>query len=493
MLTRRDTMKLAAAGLLIPSARVFAETGTPVASPAATPVATPGATPVATQPSRGSWPMIGGNPARSGVFPGPIPSLEQPIIVRWRYEPEDDWISREAPIMADGRAYLKADRNIYAINIDNGLEYWRFELSNVYHLTVADGVVYATTANGTIHAISAESGLEMWRYSDSAATGDGTPTSSDSSFLSPAVVDGNVIVSGNSAVLSLDALTGDLIWRFATQWWSTHPVVAGGLVLTSNDGGISALDLHTGQELWRSSTGEGVLAVVGNIAIAGQGWAVSGLDLETGQELWRQTYQDIYDGSLAIGASHLLFTSFRENDYGTYSGEVQAIDIETGSLLWMLTLGDINDTWDTEMRVVEDQLFVKIGEPDNQLLVIDVNTGLKTWEYRGYIARIDPVAVDNNLYFVHDGELFAIGNLLDPTLLTDVTLRAAPAPSGLQRGTASAGDVIDHVGGRAESDGELWVEISVGGVMGWIPASAIDPATLPPEGDVWVIYDPSWF
>lgn len=483
MITRRDAMKLATAGFLIPSAHVFAETGTPVASPAATPVAT--------QPTRGSWPMTGGNPARSGVFPGPIPSLEHPVIVRWRFEPENDWLSWDAPVTADGIVYLKGDRNLYAINVDSGLEYWRFETEGVLSVSVANGVVYATSAQGAIHAIDAASGLEIWRQSQQ--IGAGTPAASSSRYKWPTPVQDALIVSREEAIEALDPATGAPLWVFPAYAWQAPPVDTGRqLVLGSHEGGLSAVDLSSGTEQWRNTSVFGSLAIVDSMVIAVGEPFFSGLELESGLELWRYTLPD-FVAAFSIAGSHLLLVTYTENEFGGIRGEIQAIDIATGGLLWVYSLGDNADgDWNIQMRVVQNQLFVQTREPDNLLISIDLHTGLKTWEYRGYIVSVDPIAVDRMLYFVYDGELFAVGNLLDPVLISDVTLRAAPAESGLERGTASAGDAIDHIGARSESNGDPWVEISVGGVSGWVPTSAIDPTTLPPEGDVWVLFDPAW-
>jgi hypothetical protein len=36
----------------------------------------------------------------------------------------------------------------------------------------------------------------------------------------------------------------------------------------------------------------------------------------------------------------------------------------------------------------------------------------------------------------------------------------------------------------------VWVEVSIGDVQGWIPLDAIDPLTLPPEGEIEYVYMP---
>lgn len=480
MISRRDALMLGAAGFLVPSLEVFATT--------ATPEATPGATPVASGSTRGSWPMESGNPARSGVMPGPIPSLEMPVIVRWRFDPENDWLQDEEPVMADGVIYARGGSNIYAINVDSGLEYWRFELPETSHLTIADGVLYATTYGGTLHAISTDTGLEVWRYGD--GSGQGTPGSGSSELQSPAVVDGMVILTGAGMVAGLNANTGEPVWQTSLEVWPVRPVVANALVLGAGNEGVIAWDIVTGEERWRSSTALAAVAAVGTSVVTGGEDYLSGLDLATGQELWRYTML----GESPAGAwseTLVLLVVLTMDDSGSSTGELQAISTETGGLHWMYSLGRVGS--DVKMRLVGDLAFVYIDEPESRLVAIDTTSGLETWDFRGYVTDVNPIAVDNYLYFVHDDQLFAIGNLLDPVLMTDVTLRAAPAESGLERGTARAGDAIVSIGARADTNGQLWVEVNIGGVMGWIPASAIDPATLPPEGEPWVIYDPEWF
>lgn len=488
MISRRDAVKLAAAGFLVPSSQVFANTGTPVASPDALPMATPTAGSAVTQSTRGSWPMSGGNPARSGSFPGPIPSFDEPIIVRWRYQPEDDWISPTAAVMDDGVIFLIGERNVYAVDADSGLEYWRFGTRDAQSVAVSNGVLYVPTYWSLVHAIDINTGLELWRHSQ--PVGPGTPEANGPSYYSPVPVGDTLVVSSDAAIVALNSATGDMLWSFPIVGWSTYSVVESGLVLVSNDRNLSAIDLASGVERWRNTSMAGAVAVVNGVVISGGDSFLSGLDLESGQEMWRYS-RDGYLSSRSIAGNTLVLGIATENDYGGYRGEIQALDIATGGLLWLYSLED-SEYGEFRTRVVQDQLFVQSRETET-LHVIDVNTGLQVWEYRGYITNVDPIAVDQMLYLVHDQELFAIGNLLDPVLMSDVTLRAAPAESGIERGTASAGDPIDNVGARAETNGEPWVEITVGGVIGWIPASAIDPMTLPPEGDIWTLYDPAWF
>lgn len=113
------------------------------------------------------------------------------------------------------------------------------------------------------------------------------------------------------------------------------------------------------------------------------------------------------------------------------------------------------------------------------------------WRFTAEDFVYSPAVADGVVYVCIGKEnLYAIGNLLPTVLTTDVTLRGAPSNSGVERGTAKAGAEISNIGSREERNGETWVEVTIGDVTGWIPLDAIDPTTLPPEGDIEYIYQP---
>ena len=77
----------------------------------------------------------------------------------------------------------------------------------------------------------------------------------------------------SGAVLSLDALTGELQWEFELQTppWSGVMATAGGLVFgASNEGNFFALDARNGQPLWDFNTGAHVRTNPMGFAVDGQ-------------------------------------------------------------------------------------------------------------------------------------------------------------------------------------------------------------------------------
>lgn len=46
------------------------------------------------------------------------------------------------------------------------------------------------------------------------------------------------------------------------------------------------------------------------------------------------------------------------------------------------------------------------------------------------------------------------------------------------------------MGERVDSNGEVWIRVTIGDLTGWIPLDVIDLATLPPEGEIEFVYIP---
>jgi len=142
---------------------------------------------------------------------------------------------------------------------------------------------------------------------------------------------------------------------------------------------------------------------------------------------------------------------------------------------------------------VADEIVYIVGE---NLYALDASSGLEYWRYpldtSSLIHTTRLVAGDGRIFLTYNvNSLLAIGNLGLARLLTDVTLRSTPSGSGAERGSARAGDEISRLGERLERGGVGWVEVTINNVTGWIPLDVIDPASLPPEGEIDYVYTPA--
>lgn len=501
MFSRRDALKLGAAGLL---------------------------TPVAGLAPFGSG-VLPANAQRSTMH-GPV--LDRPIVVKWTYETGAEYGS--TPVIEDGVAYGSApDSHVYALDAQTGEELWRqtgspgystpifhaglaifatspggivaldtgsgsqqwrFETSDRANFTpiINQGVVYFAEQYGDLYALDATTGTEKWRttvtrdewfsvqsftfWNDTAFAITDDPRlvaldlnsgteiwsldAESDRFNSPVLDNGVLYFSGANALYALDAATGNPIWQFTGESSGYYgPILENGVLYWSvTDGPLSAIDAVSGEMIWQNSAGGygatsfGIdgSTLVYHLATGGQMfpfYTLHGIDKSSGQEIWRT--EEIWDqmlpsfpgdGTVVVGQYHT-----RDN---IEERPLYALDIATGAEIWRMTRSG------------------------------------------GFTNRA--AFSDGNIYVgAAHGTVYCLGNLPPAILATDVTLRGAPSATGIERGVASAGDEIDRMGSRNDSAGQEWVEVTIGDATGWIPFEAIDPATLAPEGEVEYVFVPN--
>jgi len=135
------------------------------------------ATPTTEGMPAADWPMYRGNPARTGVMPGPGPD-GQPVEV-WRFQAQGP--ASRSPAIAGGVAYLQSgDGNAYALDAMTGAERWHVALGTADNTPAIVGdMLYVNDGVGALVALNTADGAERWRVAESI-----------SSNASPVVVDG---------------------------------------------------------------------------------------------------------------------------------------------------------------------------------------------------------------------------------------------------------------------------------------------------------------
>lgn len=215
--------------------------------------------------------MFRGNPAHTGVYPGPAPrELHR---VKWKFPTGSRVVG--SPIIQENVVYFGSDDgNVYAVDAESGRQLWKTTTRGPVPCTpaIANGVLYIGSYDGKFYALDAKTGAVKWKFATDGerrfeAKGlhgmqPKTQTIADpfDIFLSsPAVVDGAVYFgSGDSNVYSLDATTGQLRWKFKTgDVVHASPAVVDGVVFIGSwDSYFYALDAKSGNEKWRFHAGE---------------------------------------------------------------------------------------------------------------------------------------------------------------------------------------------------------------------------------------------
>ncbi len=116
-------------------------------------------------------------------------------------------------------------------------------------LVVADGKIFAGSADGSLYAIEATSLDVLWEFK----TGD--------KIWSTPAWDGQSLYVGSfdRSVYAVDGTSGNELWSFATQGpvIATPLVTEGKIIVASFDRRLYCLDAATGTELWTFSGGDG--------------------------------------------------------------------------------------------------------------------------------------------------------------------------------------------------------------------------------------------
>lgn len=455
------------------------------------------------QSTHGSVPMLGVSASPNGQMPGPTPSLEIPVAIQWRFHHSGTITG--SVIVAEGTIFLTSDDGfLYAIDTTTGQERWRFSIGIGSQSTpaYANGMVFTTSSGANFYALDAASGQVRWQFASSEWESAGAePFSTFWNTTHVTIIDDLVLMDSRiSGLHALDIATGQERWNIP---WAASPRVAGDTLITDFVS-ISGYEHTTLTQIWDldDDRSRNVLAVTDDHVAVWLGAPGSGsafapgstleiLDPKTGIRRWslEDRHQYLRSGVIVQDLVIVEFVgAFEPNDE-----EVIALDLATGRERWRVEFIGATKTVPTPMVVIDTTLYRLRG--DSQLVAHDVTSGDELWAIPVPVpdnfSWSQPAVVDGVLYVSGDsGVLYALANPKLSSLIQDVTLRGAPSSTAIERGTATAGDKITNVGPREVRDGVEWVEVSIGDVTGWIPLDAIDPTTLPSEGEFEYVYIP---
>lgn len=218
----------------------------------------------------------------------------------------DRWFDNEgavrfhAPVAADGTLFQAATAvgdpeftaAVVARSTDDGSERWRTEVGGgvlpPFAPAIADGRVYA--GRDAIYTLDARTGDRLWRFEGPEIT----------AFGDPVVVGDRVYVPGTrptpgpgppgGVVLALDAATGEEHWRFETGLPAPSPAVTDERVIVTSDA-VYALTTAGGAVDWRVDSNRFVTAspsvTRSRVYLAGVAGTIQALSIEDGETVWR--------------------------------------------------------------------------------------------------------------------------------------------------------------------------------------------------------------
>ncbi len=264
-------------------------------------------------------------------------------------------------------AYLAINQHVYAINLSNGLEKWRFPTEGKTQISyyappaiTPDGQLLVGDYVKSLHSLNINNGQENWVFSEATDRYIGGP-----------LVEGERIYAPNAGhqVFALD-LRGNLIWTFKTGGpvWAT-PITDPNcdcIYVASMDHRLYAIEKITGNQKWVSEQFGG--SIVGTPALSEDGILYVGtfaseilaVNAQDGSVVWRTSTDGwIWGGPQLIG-DRLYF--------GDLKGNLYAVDARSGEIIWRTPLGS-NITGSP--LVTEDMIY--IGTENGVLNALDLN------------------------------------------------------------------------------------------------------------------------
>lgn len=234
---------------------------------------------------------------------------------------------------------------------------------------VADTQTAYLAGGSYVYAVNLANGTQVWRYPAKA--------SANPFYAPPALTpDGQVIVGGfDHNLYSLNQQTGAQNWVFslAHDRWYGGALVSGETIYAPNaDYNLYALDLHgnlkwsfqADQSLWAAPVSDGQRIYFGTL-----GRKVYAVDASTGKQVWVQTVDGAVLGSPSLQSDGTLFV-------GTYAGSVVALDASTGRVRW--SHPSSSSAWIWAGPALTDTALLA-GDSTGLLYDLDPGTGTMRW------------------------------------------------------------------------------------------------------------------
>lgn len=239
-------------------------------------------------------------------------------------------------LSTDGEtAYLAYNQFVYAVDLGNGSEKWRFPTEGNNRSTffappekTPDGQLLIGSYNNILHSIDAITGQEKWSFTGANNRYIANPLATDNAIFAP---------TGGKFLYALD-LQGKLKWEYETEGalWAQplFSLECNCLYLPSMDHYLYAINAENGALIWKSEKFNG--SIVGTPALSPDGNLYFGTFSSEIIQLNTQTHQSkqlIATDGWVWGGPVLQDNRLY---FGDLKGSFYAVDINTGDVIWKI-------------------------------------------------------------------------------------------------------------------------------------------------------------
>lgn len=348
--------------------------------------------------------------------------------VKWAFEAQDSFWG--SPIVANGTVFAgSADNRLYAIDAESGQLDWEFEANHRIETTpaYADDTVYVASYDKHLYALSADTGEKQWELETDGLVRSSPKVVGDTVYIGAGCHNLACQWYGDNPpeagwVYAIDVETGEVDWVFepGNEVLGTPAVGKRSVYIGSSDGNLYALDRSSGEEQWRYGTRDWVWAsptlAFGSVFFTDWDAKAYAVDAATGEEEWTfETYGDYISGSTAVDEEAVYFGHTPANaspNPNRKDAKVFALDRRNGFQKWEYTTDALEIG--SSPVVTEGSLYIgshsQVDEPGTGVYALTTAGELKWFfEVKQRGVGTSPALVDGVLYFGGaDNRLYAL-------------------------------------------------------------------------------------
>lgn len=362
-----------------------------------------------------AWSMWRHDPAHSATGQSGPTNL----VLRWKFATEGSVVS--SPSIANGVAYFGSfDKNIYAVNAQDGSFIWKFQTQEriLSSPAVVNGKVYTGTDDGYVYCLNAYNGSLIWKT----YAGGVIPANFAASVMlrsSPIVVGNKVYVGSlDTNLYCLNANNGDVNWKYQTRGYitSSAAVADGAVYVISQEpssGVLYKLDANDGARVWEKTIPYNIgfmggtdmhaspTVADGMVFVSSNAGTYYGINAVTGSTAW--TYSNNASEEFILCST--VYNSGRLFLVDKFS--IVCVDAKNGSSIWKAYLGDelyVSPSYaDEKLYVVTDQRHIFVLNATSGEKLSFFTTGSNSWSAATiYEGRVYVGNNDWNVYCLAD-------------------------------------------------------------------------------------------
>lgn len=302
---------------------------------------------------------------------------------RWRFpnEADNNQTFYAAPVFdGEGNIYFGSysqnssnGNDIYKLNQQNGNEIWHFDSATNRYIAsqlVIDGAVYAPNADSTIYKLTSDgTWLEDWSFH-----------AEEPLWAQPQWEDGTLYVSSmDHHIYAVDAESGEVVWMTDDLGSAiTSPPLIGEADLYVGTFGseIVAIEKSSGVVNWRAPMADWVWATPawmdGNLYVGDQSGSFVVLDATNGEELWMLQADGAIVSEALVYEGNIYF--------GTESGKIYRVTVSESGEWDYAIIHTVQGEAYSPLVGAGDVILIGVISEDTILVVIDLD-GNEKWDF----------------------------------------------------------------------------------------------------------------